>query len=217
MSDAKPKIEEAKGFLDNFMHPQVPVEYKATLIIAAMLYLLSPIDLIPEGLLGPLGIADDVGVIFAMTQFFNRMAGRAIGNNQEETAQAAPDQIQAHTDAPHTTVTVQAQSAGHHEQAEVVVQNPDGQPLPPPERPPRVPQRQTPVQKPPQAAQPRQQGQQTAQRPDPLVDEQHEQFLLERNRQSDDEFERMMRQRQAEQNSQDWDFKRDNPLNKRKP
>lgn len=33
------------------------------LILAAIVYLISPIDIIPEALLGPLGLADDAAVL----------------------------------------------------------------------------------------------------------------------------------------------------------
>jgi uncharacterized membrane protein YkvA (DUF1232 family) len=40
----------------------------------ALLYILSPIDIAPEILLGPLGVVDDVGIAILALEFFIRMA-----------------------------------------------------------------------------------------------------------------------------------------------
>ena len=37
-------------------------------ILIAGLYILSPFDILPELLLGPLGIADDIGAMFVLAQ-----------------------------------------------------------------------------------------------------------------------------------------------------
>src|SRR5690606_5343772 len=42
-----------------FVHPQVPAKLKLLAMFAAF-YVLSPIDLVPGGLLGPLGWLDDI-------------------------------------------------------------------------------------------------------------------------------------------------------------
>lgn len=52
-------------------------------IILSLIYIISPIDLIPEALLGPLGILDDLGVVFFLLglstwKFFNRNKQSAI-------------------------------------------------------------------------------------------------------------------------------------------
>ncbi len=40
---------------------------------AAALYLISPIDLVPEALLGPLGLVDDAGVVAAVVLFVYKL------------------------------------------------------------------------------------------------------------------------------------------------
>lgn len=40
----------------------------------ALLYILSPIDIAPEILLGPFGVVDDVGIAILALEFFIRMA-----------------------------------------------------------------------------------------------------------------------------------------------
>ena len=40
---------------------------------AAALYLISPIDLLPEALLGPLGLVDDAGVVAAVVLFVYKL------------------------------------------------------------------------------------------------------------------------------------------------
>jgi len=41
----------------------------------AALYLISPIDLIPEAVLGPLGLVDDAGVVAAVVLFVYKLTG----------------------------------------------------------------------------------------------------------------------------------------------
>ena len=67
---------------------------KALFIVLAGLYLLSPIDLIPEALLGPLGLADDLVVIpflawlatQAAPKFVRREAKDAVVKQQTQSA-----------------------------------------------------------------------------------------------------------------------------------
>jgi uncharacterized membrane protein YkvA (DUF1232 family) len=40
---------------------------------AAAVYLISPIDLLPEAILGPLGLVDDAGVLVAVTLFVYKL------------------------------------------------------------------------------------------------------------------------------------------------
>ena len=40
---------------------------------AAALYLISPIDLVPEAILGPLGLVDDAGVVAAVALFVYKL------------------------------------------------------------------------------------------------------------------------------------------------
>jgi uncharacterized membrane protein YkvA (DUF1232 family) len=53
---------------------RVPAWQKA-IPIAAALYAISPIDLVPEALLGPLGIADDLVIVVLALRAFNHLAG----------------------------------------------------------------------------------------------------------------------------------------------
>ena len=43
-------------------------------VAAAVIYVLSPIDLAPELLLGPLGLIDDAGIVIAALAFARRQA-----------------------------------------------------------------------------------------------------------------------------------------------
>ncbi|NJL95603.1 MAG: DUF1232 domain-containing protein [Anaerolineae bacterium] len=53
----------------------------------ALLYLLSPIDLVPEALLGPLGVFDDIGVVILLLETFIRMAPPGVVREHLEALQ----------------------------------------------------------------------------------------------------------------------------------
>lgn len=55
--------------------PEIAVPYKA-LIIAALLYLMSPLDLVPDFLLG-VGFVDDVAVLTAVIAFLQHQLDKA--------------------------------------------------------------------------------------------------------------------------------------------
>jgi uncharacterized membrane protein YkvA (DUF1232 family) len=60
-------------FADLARDPRVPGRYKA-MAGAVVAYLLSPVDLLPEVLMGPLGLADDVVIAFlALDLLLNRI------------------------------------------------------------------------------------------------------------------------------------------------
>jgi len=60
-------------FADLARDPRVPVRYKAV-AAAVVAYLLSPVDILPEVLMGPLGLADDVVLAFlALDLILNRV------------------------------------------------------------------------------------------------------------------------------------------------
>lgn len=54
VTEVPPKAEAPK---------QKKMDWSVLLILAAIAYLISPIDIIPEALLGPLGLADDAAVL----------------------------------------------------------------------------------------------------------------------------------------------------------
>jgi uncharacterized membrane protein YkvA (DUF1232 family) len=50
-----------------------------TFVVAVIVYLVSPIDLIPEGLLGPIGVLDDVFVLllpFLLREYARKLTGK---------------------------------------------------------------------------------------------------------------------------------------------
>jgi uncharacterized membrane protein YkvA (DUF1232 family) len=53
--------------------PRVDLGYKL-IPLFTLLYILSPIDVMPEAALGPLGIFDDIGVLLLGLEMFIRMA-----------------------------------------------------------------------------------------------------------------------------------------------
>jgi len=55
------------------LDPEVPAKQKAKLAVA-IAYIISPADLIPEGLLGPVGLIDDIALAaFAVNQILNEV------------------------------------------------------------------------------------------------------------------------------------------------
>lgn len=56
---------------------RVAIPHKVIPILAVM-YVLSPIDIAPEVLLGPFGVVDDIGVAIMALEFFIRMAPEGV-------------------------------------------------------------------------------------------------------------------------------------------
>jgi uncharacterized membrane protein YkvA (DUF1232 family) len=74
---------------------RVDLSYKLIPLLA-FLYILSPIDLIPEAALGPLGVFDDIGILLLGMESFIRLAPRHVvqeysGNKAESAAAARQD------------------------------------------------------------------------------------------------------------------------------
>ena len=72
--------------------PEVPPLVKL-IPAGALLYFLSPIDVLPEAMLGPLGIADDVGVIFfAMKTFVNMSPPHVVARHKMDLGMDVDEQ-----------------------------------------------------------------------------------------------------------------------------
>ncbi|MGF1646516.1 MAG: YkvA family protein [Kineosporiaceae bacterium] len=67
----------------------------ALALVGALLYGVSPIDLVPEALVGPLGVLDDVGVLGAALAFFitqvRRKRAPDPGSDDPITVRQLPD------------------------------------------------------------------------------------------------------------------------------
>jgi uncharacterized membrane protein YkvA (DUF1232 family) len=67
----------------------------AIALAGALLYGASPIDLVPEALVGPVGVLDDIGVLGAALAFFitqvRRKRGTEPGREESVTVRRLPD------------------------------------------------------------------------------------------------------------------------------
>ncbi len=156
---------DKQEFFSLFMNDEVPFSYKFFLVAAAGLYTISPIDILPEGLLGVFGFADDLGIIWGAAQAFTYFANQHLEREHNEKAeQQAQQQV------------IQAQSAvrpNTQQQTDKpnVIRNRER--IAPPPQPPN--QAQTNV--------------------DYLSDEWHERYLQEKNQESTDAFDKLIQER----------------------
>ena len=82
-------IGQARLAIRLFREPRVPMALKAVPVLA-LLYVLSPIDLVPDFIPG-LGQLDDVGVILAAFEFFVRLCPSGAQTfHREAVAQRRP-------------------------------------------------------------------------------------------------------------------------------
>ena len=63
--------------------------YIAVVLLLAFVYLISPLDILPEGILGVFGLADDIYIIVAallhsMSQYRTYVANRHMGDHHEQ-------------------------------------------------------------------------------------------------------------------------------------
>lgn len=63
-----PGVSGAAGLWLFLRDPQAPIRLRLS-IVASIIYILSPIDLIPEMFLGPLGLVDDSAVAMGLIAF----------------------------------------------------------------------------------------------------------------------------------------------------
>jgi len=187
-----------EDFMAAFFNPDVPFNYKFLFIAAALIYTISPIDILPE-LLGPIGLADDVGIWVIGAQLFTHMANRALKEQH----------IEEHTDSHPDTIVVDAQSAPA-ERVAPPTQKPPGQQ-------PRLPASHLQRHHPQQAPDPKPTPYQPVLETDALTDEEHEQLILQKHNLSREEFEKLMQktEEQARQND-NWDFSRNDPFSRKR-
>jgi uncharacterized membrane protein YkvA (DUF1232 family) len=76
---------EKQDFWELFVHPHVPLGYKIGLVLFLLLYLVSPIDIIPDFLIPLFGYADDVGVVMLSANLFTSNANRRLAHLRELT------------------------------------------------------------------------------------------------------------------------------------
>ena len=63
--------------------------YIAVVLLLAFVYLISPLDILPEGILGIFGLADDIYIIvaallYSTSQYRNYVANRHVGVHHEQ-------------------------------------------------------------------------------------------------------------------------------------
>lgn len=195
MSDDKKNAEFDPGnFFQLMVSGEVPITFKLIVVLVPVLYTLMPIDLLPEALLGPLGLVDDAGVWMLGAQLFTTLANKHL-EKKHEAQQADADTIiqepphsaraQGAPNAHPPASTVQPRLPEHHLRRH-------GQ-LPAGDKAPRQPL-----------------GYDTS----ALTDEQHEQLIHQRQSMSDAAFDQMMRERGFER-TESWDFSRNDAASRR--
>ncbi|HEX2172936.1 MAG TPA: DUF1232 domain-containing protein [Dehalococcoidia bacterium] len=75
-----------------WLDPRVPLHLKVIPVIAA-LYLVAPIDLLPDLALG-LGQIDDLGIVLIGLKVFSDLAANALADRREGGARTAPSTIE---------------------------------------------------------------------------------------------------------------------------
>lgn len=96
--------EDLLALFRYFMDPAVPWQRK-TIVVAALLYFISPIDAIPD-LLPLAGYLDDLGVILAVTKFMSAELAPYYAMMHYNTAPAQPTGAGATTMREKETVTM---------------------------------------------------------------------------------------------------------------
>lgn len=186
---------DQQEFFQLFFNDEVPFSYKFWLVATVGLYTISPIDFLPEGLLGVLGFADDFGIMIAASQIFTHFANKRLEREHEQAQEQTAQSAQPNT-------IYYAESAQPQQQltndAPRVIQNRD--------RAGRLPAPGNRQQQHPQEAPPH----------DYLHDERHEQLIAQKRQQTDSEFDELVRRREQEKGTpDDWDFNRNNPVNRK--
>jgi uncharacterized membrane protein YkvA (DUF1232 family) len=193
---------DEEGFFNLMMNGEVPITFKLIVVIIPVLYTLMPIDLLPEALLGPLGLVDDAGVWMLGAQLFTNMANKHLEKKHEA------EQAEAATIIQEPTHSASAQSAASP-------YAPVNNPAPSSSVQPRLPEHhlrrhgRQPEALPAKARQPL--GYDTS----ALTDEEHEKLILQKNNMSDAAFNEMMRER-GYQRINEWDFSRNDAFSKRR-
>lgn len=192
---------DKQQFFELFLNPEVPFSYKFWLVAGAGLYTITPVDFLPEAVLGPLGFADDVGALLIAAQIFTHFANKRLEEKHEQ--EQAPQVIQQ--PAQPTNSVYRAHNAP-----------PPQSPAQPTTPPPRV------IQNRQRADLPTEDRPQQPTTPAPsgdfLRDEWHEQLIEQKRQQTDAQFDDVVRQKEQQQHPpQDWDFDRNNPFSKKKP
>lgn len=219
-------------FISLFFDEQVPFSYKFIFVVTMGLYIISPIDFLPEGLFGFFGFADDFGIFFAGMQVFTYFANKHLEKLHEQRVQNLPPESRARVQAAENQAhVVQQQAQSAEQQAEeaqyralevrqqeeskalpegtAVVPSSETPPGAPPKKPENKPQQPAPPPKPPTSPEREQK--------DYLHDEWHEKFIAEKRRRNDDEFNELVRRRKEESDAEDdWDFSRNDPFAKRR-
>jgi len=75
---------DREHFFELFMNPEVPLLYKATFVIFVGLYFISPIDIIPDYLLGFVGFADDFGILIGGASVFTWASNKYLEEKHED-------------------------------------------------------------------------------------------------------------------------------------
>ena len=67
------KVKALPRMISAFRKKQYKPEFKNVLIgVVASLYIISPIDIIPEALFGPFGLIDDLGILMFGMKYFDK-------------------------------------------------------------------------------------------------------------------------------------------------
>jgi len=207
MNDEKNKNNgefDEENFFELMMSGEVPITFKLIVVIIPLLYTMMPIDLLPEAILGPLGLVDDAGVWMLGAQLFTTLGNRHLEQqHEEEQKRKNEDQATIIQEPPYSA---RAQSAN----AQPNTNAPDGRSRP------HLPEHhlrrhgQLPAGGEPQAEARQPLGYDTS----ALTDEEHEQLILKKQSMSDEAFNEMMRARGL-QRKDDWDFSRNDAFSQR--
>lgn len=182
---------DRQQFFELFTSPEVPFSYKAMLVLFAGLYLISPIDLLPDFLFGFLGYADDFGIIIGMAQMFTWASNKYLRRKHEEeemvidggTMDAQASELPARVTGDDGQQMVIAPPAESDRDA----------PPKPDESSPVVP----------------------AEDVDYRQDEWHERFVEQRRERNEQDFDEIVRQQDQSKLNQEWDYSRNDPFQKR--
>lgn len=183
-----PNEFDRQQFFELFTNSKVPFAHKAALVLFAGIYLISPIDLMPDFLFGFLGYADDFGIIIGMAQVFTWASNKYLRRKYQEgdmvidggtmDAQAAelPARTGVSDDGQQVVIAPPADS-----EIEIAAK--------PDESTPVVP----------------------AQDVDYGQDEWQERFVEQRRQHNQQDFDEIVRQREQGNLDQEWDYSRNDP------
>jgi uncharacterized membrane protein YkvA (DUF1232 family) len=156
---------DKQEFFALFMNEDVPFSYKFFLVAVVGLYTISPIDFLPEGLLGVFGFADDLGIIWGAAQVFTYFANKHLEAEHEQKQELQAQQQVIGAQATTTPNTQQQTDA------------------------PRVIRNRERLAPPPQSPN---QGETNV---DYLSDEWHERYLQDKTQQSTNDFDKLVQER----------------------